>query len=48
MVSYTAIISHQAVARTKASSFCLVNDLLNNINKLSSLRSGGTKLRNQF
>ena len=34
MVSYSNIISHQALLRTKASPFCLINDLLNNINCL--------------
>ena len=34
MVSYINIISHQAVLRTKAPPFCLLNDLLNNINCL--------------
>ena len=34
MVSYSNIISHQALLRTKAPPFCLINDLLNNINCL--------------
>ena len=49
MVLYTNTVFHQVFWRPKTSSFFLGNDfIMKIINKLSSLRSQGVKLRNQF